>query len=182
MNTLGVASAASLFREQKTPYVQTVWVPDTEKIAATNGYWGPFHDVFHPSFRKSVKESLAKCLDSANDPWCIGYFIENELSWGGDTSLSMGTLASPADQTAKQVFIDDLKEKYGTIKKLNESWGTKHDTWQALLESKEKPDVKKARQDLMAFDRKIVETYFSTVYNEMKATAPNNMYMGCRLA
>ena len=83
---------------------------------------------------------------SANDPWCIGYFSDNEMSWGDDTSLALGALGSPAEQAAKIVFIADLKAKYGDISNLNTAWGTRHDSWNALLTNRAAPDPGKARR------------------------------------
>ena len=61
---------------------------------------------------------------SVGDPWCVGFFVDNELSWGDETSLGLAALASPAEQQAKKVFVDDLKAKYQTIEKLNAAWDT----------------------------------------------------------
>lgn len=182
LNTLGVASDKALCESDMTPYTETVWVQDTKKIEASQGYWGKFHDVFDPSFRRQVKLALADRRRPGSDPWCIGFFIENELSWGAEGSLAIATLASPADQAAKQVFIEDLKAKYGTISALNAVWGTTHASWQALLETTATPDKARAWEDLQAFYAKIAEIYFSTVHEEMRSIAPRVMYLGCRLA
>lgn len=182
MNTLGVASDQQLCEAGITPYTETVWVRGTKKIAASKGYWGKFHDVFDPSFRKQVKLALSNRQHAVNDPWCLGFFIENELSWGAEGSLALATLASPADQPAKTVFLNDLKAKYATIGALNKVWGTSHVSWDALLAATETPNKAKAWEDLRVFYQKIVETYFSTVHDELAAVAPDAMYLGCRLA
>ncbi|KXI28848.1 beta-galactosidase [Paraglaciecola hydrolytica] len=182
MNSLGVASDKELTMQGKTPYTETVWVTGTKKIAASNGYWGKFHDVFDPSFRSQLKKSLSKRQHTVDDPWLLGFFIENELSWGAEGSLAIATLASPAEQPAKVEFLKDLKAKYKTINKLNQVWGTQHSSWNALLASTETPDQVKAWDDLQLFYQKIVQTYFSTVKNELKKVAPKALYLGCRLA
>ncbi|MEM9235334.1 MAG: beta-agarase [Verrucomicrobiota bacterium] len=182
MNTAAVASDPTLCRDGITPYTETVWVYNTKKIEASNGYWGKFHDVFDPSFRQQLKRALSSRKAMAKDSWCLGFFIENELSWGAEGSLAMASLASPPDQASKRVFIEDLKKRYGSIEKLNEAWGSGHASWQALLESTTRPNRSRAWPDLRAFDARIAETYFSTVREEMKAVAPNTMYLGCRLA
>lgn len=182
MNTFANASSRELYLEGKTPYVATVWVRGTRKIAASSGYQGPFHDVFDPGFRLSLKRSLSRKKEEAKDPWCLGFFIENELSWGRDGSLALAALKSPADQPAKIEFISDLKAKYGTIEKLNETWESAYASWEGLLESTEEPDEELAREDLNIFYQKIATTYFSTVHEEMKAIAPDILDLGCRLA
>lgn len=168
--------------ESKTPYVATVWVRRTRKIEASSGYQGKFHDVFDPGYRKALRASLSYKKDESKDPWCLGFFIENEMSWGRDRSLALATLASPADQPAKIVFVEDLKAKYSNIQSLNKVWGTKHNSWEDLLQSQEEPDEERAKEDLNAFYQKIATTYFKTVREEMDAVAPDILYLGCRLA
>lgn len=182
MNTFANASSRDLYMEGQTPYVATVWVRGTRKIEASSGYQGPFHDVFDPSFRKSLKRSLSYKKEEAKDPWCLGFFIENELSWGRDGSLSVAALASPADQPAKIEFISDLKAKYGDIEKLNAVWESTYTSWEDMLQSQEKPDEELASEDLNVFYQKIATTYFSTVHEEMMAIAPDILDLGCRLA
>jgi beta-galactosidase GanA len=119
---------------------------------------------------------------SAGDPWCLGYFSDNEMSWGDDVSLALGTLASPANQSAKQAFLADLQAKYGDIAKLNAAWGAAHADWAALAASTAKPDVARAGDDLRAFYTRAAEQYFRTVRDAIKEVAPNQLYLGCRFA
>ncbi len=182
LNTIANWSSRDIYLQRKTAYVATIHVKSPE-LAGSEGYWGKFRDVFDPAFR----EALAKRMKqeegrAANDPWCIGFFVDNELSWGNDVSLATATLASPATQAAKRVFVADLRGKYGEVAKLNTAWGTAHASWDALLESQEAPDVKKAKADLHAFYTKTAETYFRTVRDEMKRVAPGQLYLGCRFA
>lgn len=182
LNTIGFVSESGLLEKPKTPYVGSIWIRNTPKIAGTDGYWGPFHDVFDPAFRQIVRQSVAAQKQGANDPWCIGFFVDNELSWGKLGSLAIGTLKSPATQAAKKEFINDLKQKYRSINALNKVWGTQHASWQALLQSTKVPDEQKAAADLHAFYNKIAQTYFRTIHEELKQVAPNQNYLGCRFA
>ncbi|NQT00723.1 MAG: beta-galactosidase [Planctomycetes bacterium] len=182
INTIANWSDSSIYLMRKTPYVCTISY-SSKRLEGSEGYWGKFYDVFDPSFRQVLRERLALEKSRAiDDPWCIGYFVHNEIAWGDEVSLAVAALVSPADQPAKKVFIDGLKAKYGSIGKLNSAWGTKHTSWQALMQSQEAPDKKKARADLTAFYSKIAETYFETIRDELKKVAPNQLYMGCRFA
>ena len=182
MNTIANWSDSKIYLMRKTPYTATLNTK-ARYIEGSEGYWKKFADVFDPAFKKNLRNYLSWQKDkSINDPWCIGYFVDNELGWGDETSLAVGTLASPADQPAKIVFVNDLKAKYKTIDKLNKIWGTKHASWDALLESRETPDKEKAGDDLKTFYTRIAETYFKTIRDEIKAVAPNHLYMGCRFA
>lgn len=120
-------------------------------------------------------------LASIDDPWCLGYFVDNELSWGDTTALALGTLTSPPEQKAKQVFIADLKAKYDTIEALNKVWKTEYASWDALLTSTTAPAIPDARADLETFFEKVADTYFIKVRQALKEYAPNHLYLGCRL-
>jgi beta-galactosidase GanA len=80
------------------------------------------------------------------------------------------------------MFIADLKAKYADVEKLNQSWGTQHASWDALLQSREAPDKSRANGDLAAFYTHTAEQYFRTVREAIKAVAPNQLYLGCRFA
>jgi len=182
LNTIANWSDSKIYLMRKTPYVATISY-SARNLEGSQGYWGKFFDVFDPSFRQALRRRLEREKDtSSGDPWCVGYFVHNELSWGDETSLAAAALTSPPDQPAKKVFIEDLKAKYKSIDKLNNAWGTNHKTWDALLQSTKAPDKKKARDDLTAFYTKIAETYFKTIREEVKKIAPNQLYMGCRFA
>ncbi len=182
MNTIANWSDSSIYLMRRTPYVCTVSY-SARRLEGSEGYWGKFYDVFDPSFRHALRRQLASEKGkTAGDPWCIGYFVHNELSWGDEVSLAEATLICPADQPAKKVFVDDLKAKYRTIDQLNTAWDTRHKTWEALVQNRQAPDKKKAWADLTAFYTRIAETYFETIRDELKEVAPNQLYMGCRFA
>ncbi len=182
LNTIGFVSDLEAIAQQKTPYVGSVWITNTPKIQGSEGYWGPFHDVFDPKFRQIVNQSMQTQKNGAGDPWCIGYFVDNELSWGDVGSLAMGTLKSPASQPAKVEFVKDLKATYKEIGKLNESWKTNYASWDALLESITPPKFEDAKKDLTDFYEKIAHTYFKIIKEGLNTIAPKQNYLGCRFA
>ena len=182
LNTIANWSDWTIRAARRTPYVGTIHC-SSKPIAGSEGYWGQFSDVFDPAFRKAIRKRVANEKGKAiGDPWCIGFFVDNELGWGKEDSLALAALASPAEQAAKKVFIADLKAKYKTISALNAAWGTAHSSWDALLASQEKPDAAKARDDLLAFYTKTAETSFRTIREELKAVDPDMLYFGCRFA
>jgi hypothetical protein len=188
LNTIANWSNQAVYSLRQTPYVATISY-DAKKIEGSSGYWGKFYDVFDPRFRQSLHARLEQEKGkSAGDPWCVGFFVDNELSWGDETSLGLAVLASPAEQQAKKVFVDDLKAKYQTIEKLNAVWGTSFAGFDELLQSKFAPPNKenwaktKAFEDLAAFYTMTAQTYFETIRQELKKIAPNQLYLGCRFA
>ena len=182
MNTIGNWSGREVYLVRKTPYVATIG-SGRKPLEGSSGYWGKFPDVFDPDFAASVRKNMAAEKGStAGDPWCLGYFVDNEIAWGDELSLAEATLQSPATQAAKKVFLDDLRAKYGSVEKLNAAWGTKRASWDALLESRDAPDRKRAYDDLAAFYTKTAEQYFRLCREAVKEVAPNQLYLGCRFA
>jgi hypothetical protein len=182
LNTIGNWSQRSIHQMRRTPYVGTVNVR-CRQIAGSSGYWGRFPDPFDPGFRRNLRAALtSKQGREIGDPWCLGFFVDNELAWGTDLSLALATLKSPADQPAKQRFVERLTARYESVEKLNQTWGTSHASWQALLDNTTEPDQTRARADLTAFYTHIAERYFGIIREELKRLAPHQLYLGCRFA
>jgi hypothetical protein len=182
MNTIANWSDGDIYGMRKTPYVVSIGFGG-KLLEGSQGYWGKFRDVFDASFKEEVSKSMARQKGrSAGDPWCIGYFVDNEIAWGDEVSLAVAAIMSPPEQPAKHVFIDDLKAKYGTIENLNKVWGSQYASWDDMLQKRDEPDKKKAYEDLTAFYTKTAEMYFKTCRDAVKEVAPDNLYLGCRFA
>ena len=160
-----------------------MWTDSRSKaLAGSDGWWWPFRDPFAKEFRENVRKNLKERKEQLNDPWCIGFFVDNELHWGGPEDLAKCALASPAEMPAKKAFAEDLKKKYsGDIKKLNGAWKTSYSDWNDFLAKTEVPKGADS-EDLKSFTRKIAEEYFRAIRDELKALAPNKLYMGCRFS
>ena len=182
VNTIANWSSAEIRAMRRTPYVVALHFGGPA-IEGSTGYWGQFPDVFDPGFKASLvarmKQEIGKSVD---DPWNIGYFVGNELSWGKELTLAEATLASPADQVAKRVFVAELKAKYELIDALNKAWATKHASWEALLACVDPPNREKAKDDLAAFYAQLADQYFKVCREGVKEVAPSNLYLGCRFA
>ena len=51
------------------------------------------HDPFHPRFSTSVSNSRCWVVPQVKgDAWCLGYFVDNELSWGGSVRKAAATV------------------------------------------------------------------------------------------
>jgi hypothetical protein len=183
LNTIANWSDSRIYLLRQTPYTDNIGSSGARRIEGGEGYWGKFPDVYDPGFAEGVNQSAAgKKGNSAGDPWCIGYFSDNEMSWGETDAHALAALKSPADQPAKQAIIADLRVKYGTIDAINAAWGTDHASWEAMTESRDAPDREKAKVELEAFSRKTSELYFETVRDAILAVAPNQLYLGCRFS
>lgn len=178
-NSMGNWSDPVVYLKHKTPYT----------VAIVSGEWSLDHmpDVFDPKWVASVNAALDKEKDTtANDPWNIGYFIDNELTWGGSPRglrVTQGILQKgEATSSSKIAFIEDLKAKYSEIEKLNKAWATHFESWDALLQSKAgiAPENDAYRKDAGDFGEKFIHKYFATCRDAVQRVAPNNLYLGCR--
>lgn len=184
LNTVANWSDHNVYLLRKTPYTATftTWARDIE---AADGWWKKFSDPYAPEFRESVKKGMEtqRQQGTTEDPWCIGYFVDNELSWGkNDRSLAEAALASPATQPCKIAFKEWLAQKYGSVEKLNPLWGTAYTSWDHFLQTKELPPGKGSESDITSFHTQIAETYFKTIRDVLKEYAPIKLYLGCRIA
>jgi hypothetical protein len=180
MNTIGNGSDNKLCRMQKTPYTDRFEIK-SPAIEASSGYWWKFKDPFHPEFRTSFRQQLLSRKEELDDPWCIGFFVDNEIGWGSKTQLAEWSLQSPDTQPAKLEMIKWLNKKYGYISKLNRVWKSNYTDWEALLHSQEKPPAG-SNEDCSEFTAVITEEYFKVIRDEFKKAAPHKLYLGCRFA
>lgn len=145
--------------------------------------WQKFPDVFNPDFAAGIADALrGHHRNTVTDENCIGYFVDNELSWGKtDTFLAEGALRSPASQHAKTALTEFCQNKYADIAGLNKVWGTAYKNWEDFRASTAMPaEPEKARADLEEFNDVIVNRYFRTCKEVINREAPGKLYFGCR--
>ncbi len=195
-NTIGNWSDPRVERNDRVPYVATVSISGNHaRVGSGSDYWGKMHDPFDPRFAAHVQSSVQWVVGRVKgDPWCLGYFVDNELSWGGfgdeggRYGLALGSLSLPAATSpAKRAFLDQLKKKYVDISKLNAAWKTNLSGWQ-MLETSWQPAAGQAvwtaafKADLAGFVKDLARMYFKTVRDQLKAADPDHLYLGCRFA
>jgi len=199
-NTIGNWSDPQLYDMHKMPYTATIdpWPAASEdhkspyaEVPSGNDYWKLMADPFDPRFAAAIdaviREPAQKLRD---DPWCLGYFIDNEMSWGSmkdDKSrygLALGALGLTQKSPAKRAFVASLEKEYGDVAKLNEAWSAKVASWKELLESPFHTAVMNAamKEDLRLFSKQFARKYFETVSGILKKYDPNHMYLGPRFA
>ncbi len=192
-NTIANWSDPALYELKKVPYTATIDLSgDYARVASGQDYWGKMHDPYDPKFAaavdKSIRDTVVRFRD---DPWCLGYFIDNEISWGsgesdrGHFGLAYGTLAEGKDSPAKRAFVEQLKLHYGKLQNLNRAWKTNFSSWTALLNQPFKPEgalTPQMRQDFADYLKKFAQQYFSIIREALRKYDPNHLYLGCRFA
>ena len=183
LNTMAAWSSVPIREMRRTPYTAK-FNTRGPAIEGSSGWWGKLRDPFAPEFASNVCASAAEAAAlSGDDPWCVGWFVDNELSWGSDDrEIGRAVLRSPATQPAKLAARDLLAAKYGSAGALDAAWGTGYGSWEGFLAATNLPDEARCGPDLEAIHRAAVARYFQTVRDAVKAVAPNRLYLGCRIA
>ena len=156
-NTIANSSDLRICLQDRTPYAERVECL-SRPIAGSHGQWFKFRDPFDASFKEGCRKELERHGREAHDPWCIGFFIDNEINWGGrETDLAQWTLWSPEDQPARIEFVRRLAAKGLTPENVPET-------------------------EMKAFSRVLVEEYFRRTREAVKEFDPDLLYLGCRFA
>ncbi|HEY3320999.1 MAG TPA: beta-galactosidase [Planctomycetota bacterium] len=149
--------------------------------------WTGFPNVFSPRWPVFCdKMAQRHCAPFKDDPWILGYFIDNELEWhawtGGGPFID--SFKKPADHSAKRALVDLMKSRHATIADFNKAWETKLATFDELAALTTPPPAKTdaARADIAEFTRLVAERYFSIASAAIRKHDPNHMVLGCRFA
>ena len=136
------------------------------------------------------------------DPYCIGFFIDNELYWGDDSYLAKAVIQSAKNQPAKKALRNYLEKKYRTINKLNSEWQTSYISWDDFMQSTTLPipepplvfgssttnipvlvsktklnNMKSYIEDTKIFSTIIANKYFKVVKQILAKSAPQCLYL-----
>ncbi len=185
-NTVGNWADWDQYRDLRIPYTAPI---HTGGGPSFQGAWREIPDVYDREFASVATKNITGATDTfGQDPYCIGYFVDNELPWGhweGDARypIAVNALQLTGERAVKQVFTRWMMKEYRTIEKLNEAWGTSIESWPAFRdEPVDIPDMARAQPDLSMLVSDYAERYFSTVAGLMGRHAPDQLYLGPRFA
>ena len=181
-NTVANWSDDALHEQGGIPYTDWVFI-NSAKLPWQNGTRNRISDPFDPMLRHELDRRMDNMLEeSKDDPWCIGVFVDNELSWGDESYLATGVVEmGEPDEYSKAAMRDWLAEKYGSVTKFNAAWDLRLATFDDFLENKTLPKTEEGKADLVAFNEIIVRKYYETVHDALEEHAPNKLYLGDRL-
>ncbi len=82
LNTIANWSDPAIYNLRRTPYTLCLGTGGTPRRAGSKGWWGPLPDPENPKFAETLRaRARAAAKSMKNDPWCLGVFVDNELSW-----------------------------------------------------------------------------------------------------
>ena len=182
-NTVGNWSRDNACRELRLPFTASI---DYRAVEPFNGDDGSRSDSLSDQWAASVEKSvIATTAKWTNDPFCLGYFVDNELPWPTAEVFAASALGLPGDRAVKQRLTARLRDKYGEIASLNTAWEINVSSWDKL-QAKPVQLPKKRSAALLADSKELLaafaERYYSTVVTLMKKHAPNQLYLGSRFS
>jgi hypothetical protein len=178
MNSCFGWSAATIRGLQGIPYAAMIGTRGARRIEGSAGYWGKFPDPFDPSFGAVLQAGMEALSQTAADPYCLGYCVDNEMDWGDAAYLAGAVIQSDRQQPAKAAALRLLQDKYGTVEKWNAAWHTTFGSWDGFLENTAMPAG--AGADLQGFSAMVAVQYFQAVRDALRQCAPHKLYLGCR--
>ena len=118
-----------------------------------------FPNVFHPDFEAACDWwARQRCAAGKDDPWLLGYFIDNELAWWGEIHENKAggifdlVMKKPDSHPAKKALVEFLAGR--------------------------KPTTEIKRD----FLRIVADRYFAVTTAAIRRADPNHMVLGCRFA
>jgi hypothetical protein len=179
-NTVGCWSDWQLFRNR---------MPYTVILSVGNHDWqtGRQADIFSEEYRQFVRARVKEIAGPlVDDPYLIGYFLDNEMKWGPDHRgghLFDQFFAKPIAKSAtKAALVRFLKDRYETIERLKADFSTEAKSWQELEQLTSLPAQKtsgseKTRQ---AWAGEMAREFFTVTDKELRAVDPHHLNLGVR--
>ena len=152
LNTCGAWSAAAKEqpKELRMPYTKELWV--------AGKHLKPIHklvDPFEAKFSAWVERAGRGNEFAINDPYCIGFFCNNEIHWGKDP-------------------VQVVREIIGAV------LGRSPAALCSLL-CRTSSEMESASDDELCLLFLFVGTYYKKCRDAIKKVAPNKLYLGSRL-
>ena len=181
-NTVGAWSSFDLFPD----------VPYTIILGMSGSSWleGNIPDYWSEDFLEIVEAEAMHLEGRVDDPFMIGYFLDNEVRWGSDhrvqRTLFEDYLKMSADAPGKVRLVAILEERHESdIEHFNEVWGTDLQSFDELLDvtTLRVPPVGSTSpkgEDMSAFLIELASQFFEVTATAAHAVDPNHLNLGIR--
>ncbi len=149
-------------------------------------------DVFTPEYEQAVEQiARQEVSPHKNDPWLIGWYLNNELPWYGEhgwpedpnNSLFDRYLALPVNAPGRLELFRFLHEHYANIAALRDDWSTTANTWEELEKQPALSTKNRTAKRLKyVWAGRVADRYFSMCVASVRRHDPNHLILGCRFA
>ena len=153
-----------------------------------------FPNVFHPLFKEYCRFRVRSfCTADRDDPWTLGWYIDNELSWWGDkrkfkTPPARGLFDAAARKApdhparkALEAFLEEWNNSHKDTASHRGSLSTNAST--NLCVSVSLCDIENIPAEVTReFVRLVARKYFEATTAAIREVDPNHLILGCRFA
>lgn len=127
-----------------------------------------FPNVFSPAFADHCRRRAAElCAPSREDPWLVGWYLDNELLWRGDLKINCNPRSTGI---------------YETVVRLPKTHSARQSLDAYLAERGWKPGMAVTLELKKGFLMRAAEKYFSITTAAVREADPNHMILGARFA
>jgi hypothetical protein len=175
-NTIANWSEPLMLDQTVVPHVRNIRTH--EKGSSTPMATKSFGDVFDPRWETYVESQIAEVAAPAREnPWLLGYFVDNEAPW-----KRMKLLSSESGVTLRDEWLKFVQRECGTVEAFSAVWGSPVASWAQVRELRDTdvPEEGPAREFMQRFETHYARTYFGIIRRLLKKYDSNHMYMGCR--
>jgi hypothetical protein len=179
-NTIGNWSDRLLQCMADIPYVFTMsGFPTTE-----TKLFRDFPDVFDPTYEGNARRFAGQLAEIRDDRFVIGYFMTNEPKWAFVNGLDLGQqiLRDSRRSASRDVLVENLRGKYGSITALNAAWDASFAAWSDLAEAVPAEVLARATDDTLAFTEQAVARFVTLPAKACREADPNHLNLGLRWA
>ncbi len=136
-------------------------------------------DVFHPGWVKGVDSIAAAAAFYRNNPYLLGYFVDNEQGWGkGDFAGILDIL--PDTAASRQVWLQVLQQYYPNPQAVGKEAGLPINSWNDAQRIRQPEHYSRLKAAVVDFETRFARQYFSTIKAALQRYDANHLYLGCR--
>lgn len=145
-------------------------------------------DYWSPGFvEHAARVAVERAGPFVEDPWLIGYFLDNELvwvpNWATDLTVLQLYVDFPFEAPGRAEALTFLREHAGTLDAFEAVWGTSLADWDALqgLTSADlTPTTDAAKAVTDAFQLHAFRRYAAVAIAALRQVDPHHLVLGCR--
>lgn len=140
--------------------------------------------LYHPDWEaiaeKAILSQVPQLRENRN---LVGYFLDNELHWEGNTPSLYFDHLPPGDPN-RQVVVDTIRELWPSIEAFNADWNTSLPGWDDLATLGALPREPASAYSRLhsAFLERVATDYFRLVTGLLRKHDPNHLVLGVRFA
>jgi hypothetical protein len=176
-NTIGNWSDIALAAGARYPYVR----PMRRHLPNTPTIYRDFPDVFAPSFAADAEAFARPLRETADDPALIGYFMDNEPTWGfAEEPPAAGMLFTTPRCATREALADFLRKRYGDEAALRKAWRMKASLAEVAEGAWTRRLTAPATADLEAFSEIMVDKLLAGLTDACRRADPNHLNLGVR--